>query len=256
MKRMLAMVLGALAAGLLSGCGGGNEAQPQLRALAQRTVQAAAAVDYQEVVQQLYVAYFGRPADTGGLANFTAQMEVLGAPVGIQDLDFAYTNNANVRALIDSFGNSAESAALYSGDNEVFVTAIYANVLNRVPDAEGKAFWLSALNSGGLTRARASFTIMAAALVNGSAQGLLGRHPGGGGCLQWQCRRCHRACHAGRCDGGQRSECLRCRHRQYDCAAPGRCRAVVRHRALHHPIALPGLPCRRLRTARRAVGLR
>jgi hypothetical protein len=173
MKRMLAIVLGVLAAAVLSGCGGGNEGQPQPRVLAQRTVQAAAAVDYHEVVQQLYVAYFGRPADTGGLANFSAQMAALGAPVGIQDLDFAYTNNVSVRALIDSFGNSEESAALYSGDNDVFVTAIYANVLNRVPDAEGKAFWLSALNSGGLTRARASFTIMAAALVNSSAQGLL-----------------------------------------------------------------------------------
>lgn len=173
MKHMLAFMLSSLVAFLLSGCGGGNEAQPQPRVLAEQTVQAAAAVDYHEVVQQLYVAYFGRPADTGGLANFSAQMEALGAPVGIQDLDFAYNNNAGVRALIDSFGNSEESAALYSGDNDVFITAIYANVLNRTPDAEGKAFWLNALNSGSLTRARASFSIMAGALVNGSPQGLL-----------------------------------------------------------------------------------
>ncbi|WP_374580497.1 DUF4214 domain-containing protein [Pseudoduganella sp.] len=174
MKRILAILLSCLAAALLPACGGGNEAPaPGTRLAAHGAVQAAPAIDYQEVVQQLYVAYFGRAADTGGLANFTAQMEGLAAPVDIQDLNFAYTNNASVRALIDSFGNSAESAALYSGDNEVFLNAIYANVLNRVPDAEGKAYWLAALNGGGLTRARASFTIMAGALINTSPQGLL-----------------------------------------------------------------------------------
>lgn len=174
MKRIPAILLGCLAAALLPGCGGGNDsAAPAARTAAHGSVQGAAAIDYQEVVQQLYVAYFGRAADTGGLANFSAQMAGLAAPVGIQDLDAAYNSNAGVRALIDSFGNSAESAALYSGDNEVFINAIYANVLNRAPDAEGKAFWLDALNNGVLTRARASFTIMAAALVNTSQQGLL-----------------------------------------------------------------------------------
>lgn len=174
MQSILAILLSCLAAALLAGCGGGNEhPAPGARTAAHGAPQGAPAIDYQEVVQQLYVAYFGRAADTGGLANFTAQMEALGAPVAIQDLNFAYTNNASVRALIDSFGNSAESAALYSGDNEAFLIAIYANVLNRVPDAEGKAYWLAALNGGGLTRARASFTIMAGALINTSAQGLL-----------------------------------------------------------------------------------
>lgn len=173
MKSIPAILLSCLVTALLAGCGGGNEGPASgARLAAHGTLQGAPAIDYQEVVQQLYVAYFGRAADTGGLANFSTQMEGLAAPVGIQDLDAAYNNNASVRALIDSFGNSAESAALYSGDNEVFINAIYANVLNRAPDAEGKAFWLGALNNGVLTRARASFTIMAAALVNSSPQGL------------------------------------------------------------------------------------
>lgn len=175
MKRMFAILICSLGVAMLPACGGGNDtpAQPARTMAHGAAVQAAAPIDYQEVVQQLYVAYFGRAADTGGLANFTAQMSGLSAPVGIQQLDAAYAGDSGVRALIDSFGNSAESAALYSGDNDAFINAIYANVLNRAPDAEGKAFWLNALNGGVLTRAKASFSIMAGALVNSSAQGQL-----------------------------------------------------------------------------------
>jgi mono/diheme cytochrome c family protein len=129
------------------------------------------AADYNQLVEQLYISYFGRPADPGGLANFSAQLSALGAPVDIQQLNAAYGANSSLRALIDSFGDSDESKALYSGDNNAFVNAIYANVLSRAPDADGQAFWVTALNNGGLTRANASLSIMAGALVNQSAQG-------------------------------------------------------------------------------------
>ncbi len=164
----------------LAGCGAStNDSAKPANAYAAQVVtqagpsQALAAADYATVVQQLYVAYFGRPADTGGFASFKSQLAEIGVSNDIQLLITAYNNDARVKNLIDSFGSSAESAALYGGDNAAFVTAIYTNVLGRAPDAEGKAFWVGALNGGGLTRARASLDIMAGALNNTSTQGLL-----------------------------------------------------------------------------------
>jgi hypothetical protein len=132
-----------------------------------------AAAAYTTVVQQLYVSYFGRPADTGGLASFTARMASLAGPTEIQNLDAAYKASAPIRELIDSFGSSAESAALYSGNTTTFVTAIYTNVLGRAPDDEGRNFWVGEIDSGRLTRANASLSIMAGALANTTAQGQL-----------------------------------------------------------------------------------
>lgn len=162
----------------LSACGGthGDSAKPA-NAFAAQVTQAGVnpplvAADYATVVQQLYVSYFGRPADTGGFANFKSQMADIGAPNDIQLLIAAYDSDARVKSLIDSFGSSAESAALYGGDNTAFISAIYNNVLGRAPDVDGLAFWVGALNGGGLTRARASLDIMAGALRNSSEQGL------------------------------------------------------------------------------------
>jgi hypothetical protein len=160
-------------AALLSACGGGNEPAMQAQqAAAVRQSAPLPAANYNEVVQELYISYFGRPADTGGLANFSAQLSQLQVPSEIQGLNSTYALNTGLRSLIDSFGNSPESAALYSGDNDAFVTAIYNNVLNRAPDAEGKAFWVNAINSGALTRPNASLSIMAGALLNSTPQGL------------------------------------------------------------------------------------
>lgn len=134
---------------------------------------ASMSVAYDDVVQALYVAYFGRAADTGGLANFQSQLAALNAPRDFASVSAAYSTNASIRVLIDSFGNSAESAALYSGTTTAFVTAIYRNIFNREPDAEGLAFWVEAINGTGLSKANASLSIMAAALSNTSAQGML-----------------------------------------------------------------------------------
>jgi len=175
MKTLLKPLLLALFVTQLISCGGGtdmngNAAQPA-RQLAVVRTQAAVASDYFLVVEQLYIAYFGRPADTTGLSNFEQQMLQLGAPTDIQSLIGAYESNSGIRALIDSFSNSTESQALYTGDNSSVVDTIYQNVLGRSPDADGKAFWVNALDSGSLSRPNASLSIMAGALVNSSAQG-------------------------------------------------------------------------------------
>lgn len=126
---------------------------------------------YADLVQQLYVAYFGRPADSGALFNFSTTLKALGAPGDVQGLSSAYTTNAQVRELIDTFGSSTESNSLYSGDTVGFVTAVFQNVLNRAPQEAGLSFWQSAIDSGTLTKANAALSIMAGALQNTSTQG-------------------------------------------------------------------------------------
>lgn len=130
-------------------------------------------VEYTDMVQSLYVAYFGRAADIFGLANFQAQLAAAGAPHTLAGLSAAYSTNSTIHALVDLFGNSDESKALYTGDTKSFVTTVYNNVLNRGPDQAGLDFWANAIDHGGLSRGNASLSIMAGAQSNTSTQGLL-----------------------------------------------------------------------------------
>ena len=134
----------------------------------------ATAANYQNAVEQLYVAYFGRPADPGGLVNFENALLAAGAPTDIQGLTAAYSTNPAVRTLIDSFGASKESQTLYgSGTSSAFVTAVFENVLGRAPQAAGLAYWSNAIESGALSKGNAALGIMAGALANTTAQGLI-----------------------------------------------------------------------------------
>ena len=155
-----------LLACVLSACGKSEQA-PQEQAK-QATV---APAEYASTVQQLYMAYFGRPADAGGLANFEARLSKIGAPIDIQAIDAAYNRDAGIRQLVDSFSISDEAKALYPQDTTAFVKAIYANVLNRAPDEEGLKFWVGAIDSQHQQRNNAALAIMAAALANKSPAG-------------------------------------------------------------------------------------
>lgn len=136
-----------------------------------------AAADYTSVVEQLYVSYFGRPADTYGLANFSAQLAAMNAPTTLAGINTAaQSGNAPLAALVNSFNTSPESVALYgtgTGDIEIskFVTAIYTNVLNRQPDLDGLKFWKGEIMNGHLSKANAALAITQGALDNTTDQG-------------------------------------------------------------------------------------
>ncbi|HEX8955809.1 MAG TPA: DUF4214 domain-containing protein [Burkholderiaceae bacterium] len=165
----------ALSCAVLAACSPGQDDAPnpvRQRAQVSSKVQSSASA-YQDVVQELYIAYFGRPADPGGLANFEAALAGDGAPTTLAALDASYSSDAAVRALIDAFGQSNESLALYGGGTSAaFVTSIFQNLLGRVPNASGLAFWAGAIDSGSLTRGDAALAIAAGATQNTSAQGL------------------------------------------------------------------------------------
>ncbi len=141
-----------------------------------------AAQDYISVVQQLYVSYFGRPADYYGLQNFSAALDKMGAPKTFADLQAAVqadkAGTTELSKLVNSFNSSAESVALYGNDSTQigigkFVNAIYQNVLGRDADKAGFDFWVNAITTGVLTKANAAAAITQAAMTNTSDQGKL-----------------------------------------------------------------------------------
>lgn len=124
--------------------------------------------DYTNVLQQFYISYFGRPADPIGLQSAAQALNNAGAPTTTQGLVTSYATNATVRTLIDNFGNSAESAALYGSVTTPdtitnFVTQIYLNVLDRQPDLAGLLYWSGEISSGRLIPSRVALTILDAA---------------------------------------------------------------------------------------------
>ena len=166
----------SLTALALAACGGtGNSTDnpdTQSKQLAREAKSAAST--YQTAVESLYVAYFGRPADPNGLANFAAALQAAGAPTDVPGLAAAYATNPAVKSLIDSFGTSAESQKLYGGGSTTdFVDAVFQNVLGRAPQASGLSFWVSSIDSGAVSPGDAALAIMSGALTNTTAQGKL-----------------------------------------------------------------------------------
>lgn len=161
--RIAAVLLGLS----LAGCGGDAPGVPEQSGTqvsqAASTVQESPNLAYYPMVQQLYLAYFGRAADPAGLEFFAQQYRAAGAPTDIAALAHAYPAHAPIRSLVDSFGLSAESQSLYGGDDAAFVASVYRHLFNREPDGDGAAFWTDALRRGALTRGSAALSILAGA---------------------------------------------------------------------------------------------
>lgn len=156
-------LIGLLAMMALAACGGSRETA-EVRQHAQRAqVSAVPVASYAPAVQQMYIAYFGRPAEPGGLAWFAAMLSGMDAPPDIPAISARYASDAQLRGLVDVFSLSSESAALYPGNDASVVDAVYQNLFNRAPDTAGRAFWMAALANGTLSRSGAAIAIMAGA---------------------------------------------------------------------------------------------
>ncbi len=86
---------------------------------------------------ELYIAYFNRAPDAEGLGFWGT----------------AFANGYSLEAIAELFIDQDETRAAYPAtlSNVDFATAVYDNVLGRVPDQSGFDFWVGALNSGGVT---------------------------------------------------------------------------------------------------------
>jgi Ca2+-binding RTX toxin-like protein len=108
-----------------------------------------AASTYLDQVQQLYIAYFGRPADPVGQRYWAQVIDDAGG---------------SIASVLAGFSASNESQALYGASSTAQkVAAIYSNVFNRAPEAAGLAYWVSQIDSGKVTQAQAAYAIQQAA---------------------------------------------------------------------------------------------
>lgn len=93
-----------------------------------------ATMTLQTDIQKIYIAYFNRPADAGGLAFW--EQRIAGGQASLAD-------------LTQLFSGTEEYRALYAGSNNAqVVTAIYKNLFGRDPEPEGLAFWTQGLQQG------------------------------------------------------------------------------------------------------------
>lgn len=85
-------------------------------------------------VQTIYIAYYGRPADPGGLEFWADQLD---------------QNNGDLNQVIDSFGNSEEFDDNFGQlSDEQLITNLYQQMFNRPPDPGGLEFFTDRLSSG------------------------------------------------------------------------------------------------------------
>lgn len=94
------------------------------------------ATQYDTQIQQLYVAYFNRPADAGGIAHWANFM----------------ANGGTAAQISAAFAQSLEYQVEYSQTNNAgIVNQIYQNLFGHPADAVGLAFWVKALTNKDMT---------------------------------------------------------------------------------------------------------
>jgi len=101
--------------------------------------------DYTEQVQAMYIAYYSRPGDPGGVAYWAKRLE---------------QSNGDSSAIINQFGNSAEYTDRLAGkDSEELINNIFVNLFGRDADAGGLVFYKNKLESGAITLASIALNI-------------------------------------------------------------------------------------------------
>lgn len=96
--------------------------------------------------QKAYVAYYGRPADPGGLEYWAVRMDAEGG---------------SLASIIGAFGDSDEFKRRYGGLTDAqLVTKIYQQTLGRDPDAGGLTWYVGELQAGRKTLQTITLDIM------------------------------------------------------------------------------------------------
>jgi len=105
----------------------------------------AAFPNAEQLITELYIAYFNRAPDPVGLSLWVTNFDE-GLPI---------------TTIAQDFSNSSEAQKLYPflalpllpllPIAQNFVTTVYGNLLNRPPDAAGLAFWSNLLSQGNIS---------------------------------------------------------------------------------------------------------
>ena len=111
------------------------------------------ATTYYNQIQQLYLAYFNRPADPGGLAYWETAVENNKAG-----------SAAGLAAIAASFATQKEYTDAYAGlSNMDIVKKVYQNLFSRTADDAGAAYWADLLTTGKIKVANLVVDMAAAA---------------------------------------------------------------------------------------------
>ena len=107
------------------------------------------AINYTSQIEQLYVAYFDRPADPTGLAYWNNALN---------------SNGGNTAVISAQFSVAPEYTATFSGlTNDQIINQIYVNLFHRSAESAGLLYWSTLLTAGSLTISNVVTTVIAGA---------------------------------------------------------------------------------------------
>ncbi len=96
-------------------------------------------------IQELYVAYYGRPGDPAGIDYWAEELEAAGG---------------DLSAMIQAFGNSQEYLEGIGADPTANqVTILYQQMFSRDPEQAGLDYWVAEIDSGRRTLSEAALAI-------------------------------------------------------------------------------------------------
>ncbi len=101
--------------------------------------------EHTKTVQQMYVAYYGRPGDSAGIEYWAGRLA---------------ENNGAMSAMIDAFGSSKEYRdGIGSQPTVEKVTLLYQQMFNRQPEQTGLDYWVNKIDSGARSLASVALAI-------------------------------------------------------------------------------------------------
>ncbi len=103
---------------------------------------------------RLYLAYFDRAPDALGLVFWATRL----------------AEGTSLGEIAGHFFEQAEARAMFPDDEAALVDAAYAHLLERAPEAEGRAWWIAQLETGAVDRGDFMLALIAGAEANARAE--------------------------------------------------------------------------------------
>jgi len=169
--KSLVTILAFFLLACLTACGGGPSGQAAAGGAAPTPPVAPSApavgdAEYEALIQQMYIVYFGRPADPAELAQRMQSFRAAGVPKSIDALSQSYVSDASVRNLVDNNFDTPESAQFYAAGSNLargLVFVAYDTAFSHVPSAADADHWNVLVKDGATRRSGILLGILAGA---------------------------------------------------------------------------------------------